>query len=76
MEVVATGRAISFVPASATAAIQIPPEVMVIPVVDIPPTEVCLAWKADRQSEAIHDLVATALATLPAESPKPPPDAA
>lgn len=53
--VVGTGRAISFIPASVTAAIQIPPEVTAIPVVDIPPTEVCLAWKADRRSEAIRD---------------------
>jgi DNA-binding transcriptional LysR family regulator len=63
IEVVATGRAISFVPACVTAAIQIPPEVTAIPVVDIPPTEVCLAWKADRRSKAIRDLVATARAT-------------
>jgi hypothetical protein len=44
---------------------RIPPEVTAIPVVDIPPTEVCLAWKADRRSDAIRDLIATALATLP-----------
>jgi DNA-binding transcriptional LysR family regulator/DNA-binding Xre family transcriptional regulator len=64
IEAVATGRAISFVAASVTAAIQIPPEVTAIPVVDIPPVEVCLAWKADRRSEAIRDLVRTAEATL------------
>jgi DNA-binding transcriptional LysR family regulator/DNA-binding Xre family transcriptional regulator len=64
IEVVGTGRAISFIPASVTAAIKIPPEVTAIPVVDIPPTEVCLAWKAGRRSEAIRDLVATARATL------------
>jgi hypothetical protein len=44
---------------------RIPPEVTAIPVVDIPPTEVCLAWKTDRRSDAIRDLVATALAMLP-----------
>jgi DNA-binding transcriptional LysR family regulator len=65
MEVVGTGRAISFVPASVTAAIQIPPEVTAIPVVDIPPAQVCLAWKADRRSGAIRDLVAIARTTLP-----------
>jgi len=66
IEAVGTGRAISFIPASVTAAVRIPAEVTAIPVVDIPPTEVYLAWKADRRSEAIRDLVATALATLPA----------
>lgn len=53
IEVVATGRAISFVPDSVGAAVQIPATVVAIPVTDIPPTEVCLAWKAERQSETI-----------------------
>lgn len=51
---------------------RIPPEVMAIPVIDIPPTDVCLACKADRRSEAIRDLVATALATLAAGGHEPP----
>ena len=38
IEVVGTGRAISFIPVSVIAAIQIPPEVTAIPVVDVPPT--------------------------------------
>jgi DNA-binding transcriptional LysR family regulator len=63
IEVVGTERAISFVRACVTAAIRIPPEVTTIPVVDIPPTKVCLAWKANRRSNAIRDLVATARAT-------------
>ena len=63
IEVVGTERAISFVPACVTAAIQVPPEVTAIPVVDSPPTEVCLAWKAYRRSKAIRDLVATARTT-------------
>jgi DNA-binding transcriptional LysR family regulator/DNA-binding Xre family transcriptional regulator len=72
IEVVGTGRAISFIPASVTAAIIVPPQVTVMPVVDISPTKVCLAWKADRRSEAIRDLVATARATLRAAPVKPP----
>jgi hypothetical protein len=44
---------------------------MAIPVVDVPPTQVCLAWKADRRSPAIRDLVATARATLPTGSLTP-----
>ena len=71
IEVVGTGRAISFVPACVTAAIQIPPEVIAIPVVDVPPTEVCLAWRADRRSKAIRDLVATARTTPLADSVTP-----
>lgn len=66
--VVGAGRAIGFIPASITAAMQIPPEVTAIPVADIPPVKVCLAWKADRRSEAIRQLVATARATLPRRS--------
>ena len=66
IEAVGTGRAISFIPASVTAAMRIPAEVTAIPVIDIPPANVCLAWKADRQSAAIRNLVATALATLSA----------
>ena len=64
-EAVGTGRAISFIPASVTAAMHIPPEISAIPVIDIPPTKVCLAWKAGRRSGAIRDLVATARTTLP-----------
>jgi DNA-binding transcriptional LysR family regulator/DNA-binding Xre family transcriptional regulator len=66
IEAVGTGRAISFIPASVTAAMRIPAEVTAIPVIDIPAAKVCLAWKADRRSAAIHNLVATARATLPA----------
>lgn len=71
IEVVGTGRAISFVPACVTVAIRIPPEVIAVPVVDVPPTEVCLAWKADRRSKAIRDLVATARTTPLADSVTP-----
>ncbi len=69
IEVVGTGRAIGFIAASVTAAMHIPPEVTAIPVADIPPTEVCLAWKAGRRSAAIRDLVATARATLCSPAP-------
>ena len=60
IEAVGTGRAIGFVPASVTTALQMPPEVIVMPVADIAPTEVCLAWNADRRSETIRDLVTAA----------------
>lgn len=71
IEVAGTGRAVGFIPVCITAAMQIPPEVMAIPVVDIPPVDVCLAWKADRRSEAIHQLVSTAQATLYRRSSAP-----
>jgi DNA-binding transcriptional LysR family regulator/DNA-binding XRE family transcriptional regulator len=64
IEVVGTGRAISFIPASVLAGIQVPPEVTAIPVADIPPAEVCLGWKSARRSRAIRDLVTTARTTL------------
>jgi DNA-binding transcriptional LysR family regulator/DNA-binding Xre family transcriptional regulator len=76
IEVVGTGRAIGFIPASVTAAMLIPPEVTAIPVVDIPPAEVCLAWKAGRRSAAISDLVATARETLVATARETPCSAA
>lgn len=64
IEAVGTGRAITFIPTTVTAAVHIPPEVIAIPVIDIPPARVCLAWKTDRRSVTIRDLVATARATL------------
>jgi hypothetical protein len=37
-----------------------PPEVTAIPVVDLPPVEICLAWKAGHQSDLIAAFAATA----------------
>ena len=61
LEHVGIGRAISFLPASVAAALQLPPEVTAIPVFDIPPTSVCLAWKAARDSALIAEFVRGAL---------------
>jgi DNA-binding transcriptional LysR family regulator len=68
LEVVASGRAISFVPATAAAAVQLGPDVVAIPVTDVPPTEVCLAWKAERESNTILALAETARGVF-ADSP-------
>jgi DNA-binding transcriptional LysR family regulator len=57
---VAARRAISFLPLSAAEAIALPPGVVAIPVTDIPPTEVCLAWNAARASVLVDALVASA----------------
>ena len=70
LELVATGRAISFIPETVAAAVQMPATIVGIPVVDIPPTEVCLAWKAERQSDAICTFADTAR-TVFAHSAKP-----
>jgi DNA-binding transcriptional LysR family regulator len=51
---VAAGRAISFVPASVAAAFA-QPGIAYVPVTDIPPIKICLAWK----SEPASPLVAT-----------------
>ena len=47
--VISAGEAISIIPISAAAAIHMPPEVVTIPVVDLPPAEIFLAWKAGHQ---------------------------
>jgi DNA-binding transcriptional LysR family regulator len=81
LEVVATGRAISFVPDTAAKAVSIPPTVVAIPVRDIPPTEVCLAWKAEHRSDTIRAFADTtravfansAKALSPTPSPAPAP---
>ena len=50
---VAAGRAISFVPASVAAAVE-QPGITYVPVTDIPPIKICLAWKAGRNSPLIQ----------------------
>jgi DNA-binding transcriptional LysR family regulator len=57
LEVIAMGRAISFLPTSVAAATQMPPDVVAIPAADLPPTEICLAWRAQRESSAIATFV-------------------
>ena len=64
LEVVGAGHAISFVPATAAAAVHMPPDVVAIPVVDLPPTEVCLARKTARRSSIVDAFVETARAVF------------
>jgi DNA-binding transcriptional LysR family regulator len=70
LEVVATGKAISFVPASVAAALKMPPDVVAVAAADLPPTEVCLAWRAERESRAIAAFadVARSVFTDPAQA--------
>jgi DNA-binding transcriptional LysR family regulator len=54
LQQVAAGRAISFLPASAAATV-VQPGVVYVPVTDIPPIEICLAWPAGRESPLVAD---------------------
>jgi DNA-binding transcriptional LysR family regulator len=56
LEVVAVGRGISFLPRSVAAAVRIKPEVVTVPMTDIPPTQVCLAYA--RETPLVADFVA------------------
>ena len=56
LQLVAAGRAISFLPASAAAAV-VHAGVAFVPVSDIPPIQISLAWAAGRRSGVIGDFV-------------------
>jgi len=56
LQQVAAGRAISFLPASAAAAYG-QADVAYVPVPDIPPIQICLAWKDDRRSPLVDAFV-------------------
>ena len=53
---VAAGRAVSFVPASVAAALA-HPDVAYVPVTDIPPIKICLAWKSGLPSPLVAAFV-------------------
>jgi DNA-binding transcriptional LysR family regulator len=53
LEQVASGAAISFLPVSVAAAAHVQPGVATVPVRDIPPTQVCLAWNATRETPLV-----------------------
>lgn len=56
VELVATGAAISFLPASAAAA-YVKPGVVYVPVADIPPIRICLAWPTNRRGRYVDAFV-------------------
>ena len=56
LEQVAAGAAISFLPASAAAA-YVKPGVVYVPVSDIPPIQICLAWPTERRSPYVDAFV-------------------
>jgi len=57
---VAAGTAISFVPISVAAAAHVQPGVATVPVSDIPPTQVCLAWNSARKTALIAEFAEVA----------------
>jgi DNA-binding transcriptional LysR family regulator len=62
LEHVAAGNGISVLPLS-TAGFYTRPDVVAVPIEDIGPTHVCLAWSASRRARTIHDFaeIATGL---------------
>ncbi|HZA75415.1 MAG TPA: LysR family transcriptional regulator [Acidimicrobiales bacterium] len=69
LEQVAAGRAISFLPVSAAAAMTLQPEVVVVPVTDIAPTRVCLAWSVDGETELVRTFVELASGAVRSTGP-------
>jgi DNA-binding transcriptional LysR family regulator len=59
LELVATGAGISVLPLS-TASFYTRPDVTAVPIEDIGPNKVCLAWVAHRRSPLIHDFAEAA----------------
>lgn len=64
LEQIAAGHAIAFSPASAAAA-HVHPGVMHVPVVDIPPAEVCIAYREPAASALVTAFVEAALSAFP-----------
>ncbi|SEF23995.1 DNA-binding transcriptional regulator, LysR family [Amycolatopsis pretoriensis] len=67
LELVAAEAGISIIPAS-TAAFYTRPDVVAVPVADIAPNRVCLAWLASRRSGSIEAFVEAAATLIPHES--------
>jgi DNA-binding transcriptional LysR family regulator len=61
LELVAAGTAISFMPAS-VGKYYAPPGIVYVPVPDIPPIEIYIAWKRERSSALVHGFVRAACA--------------
>jgi DNA-binding transcriptional LysR family regulator len=61
LELVAAGAAISFMP-SAVAKYYAPPGIVYVPVPDIPPIEISIAWKPERSSALVDGFVRAACA--------------
>jgi DNA-binding transcriptional LysR family regulator len=56
LELVAAGSAVSFLPESVTK-YYTPPGIVYVPVPDIPPIEICIAWKPERASRLVDGFI-------------------
>ncbi|MGW2034385.1 LysR family transcriptional regulator [Streptomyces sp. NPDC001811] len=72
LELVASGAGICVLPSS-TAGFYTRPDVIALPVADIGPNEVALAWVASRRSPLVHDFAEAAAQTLGRSRPGTPP---
>jgi DNA-binding transcriptional LysR family regulator len=74
LELVATGAAVSFLPES-VAKHYIPPGIVYMPVPDIAPIEVCIAWKLERSSRLVDGFIRAVRSTASTSSSQAPPPA-
>jgi DNA-binding transcriptional LysR family regulator len=73
LELVAAGAAISFMPES-VAKHYTPPGIVYVPVTDIPPIEIFIAWKPGRSSPLVNGFiraVRSSAATVSSQAPRP-----
>ncbi len=64
LEHIVAGRAITFVPWTVASALGLQPEVVAVPVEDIPPVQVCLGWSSEGESAEIRAFVEAARLAL------------
>jgi DNA-binding transcriptional LysR family regulator len=74
LELVAAGAAISFLPES-VAKHYIPPGIVYVPVPDIPPIEICIAWKPERSSRLVDGFMRAVRSSGSTSSAQVPPPA-
>jgi DNA-binding transcriptional LysR family regulator len=74
LELVAAGAAVSFLPES-VARHYIPPGVIYVPVRDIPPIEICIAWKPERSSPLVDGFIRAVRSSATTSSTQGPPAA-
>jgi DNA-binding transcriptional LysR family regulator len=71
LELVAAGAAVSFLPES-VAKHYVPPGVVYVPVPDIPPIEICIAWKPERSSPLVDGFIRAVRSSGPTSSTRGP----
>jgi DNA-binding transcriptional LysR family regulator len=71
LELVAAGAAVSFLPES-VARHYIPPGIVYVPVTDIPPIEICIAWQPERSSRLVDGFIRAVRSSESTSSPQAP----